>query len=348
MIREGDVRNDLEAIAKIKDEKIDFRKLCFCSDGIGPKYLIKHGYMESTVQKAIDLGFDPIVAIQMATINAAEHFKLDNILGGIAPGKYADIVIIPDLQTIQADLIISNGVIITQGGRILVQPHKYAYPKSILQSVRLTKEFANSDFKIQQDGDSPVTVRVIDLVTDLITREKHISITPTKGFLDADANKDILKIALIDRTHQPGKMFTGFIRGFKLRKGAFASTQTWDLSGIIVLGTNDDDMALAVNRLIEMQGGAVICADGEILAELPLPIGGMISDEPLDIVSQKAMELQQKATELGVILTDAHLTLTTLTSIAIPFIRICESGLMEIRENKLVGNLPSKSVQAEY
>jgi adenine deaminase len=107
-------------------------------------------------------------------------------------------------------------------------------------------------------------------------------------------------------------------------------------------------MALAVNRLIEMQGGAVICADGEILAELPLPIGGMISDEPLDIVSQKAMELQQKATELGVILTDAHLTLTTLTSIAIPFIRICESGLMEIRENKLVGNLPSKSVQAEY
>jgi adenine deaminase len=340
MIREGDVRKELEAIARIKDEKIDFRRLCFGSDGIGPLYIAKHGYMESVVQKAIDLGFDPIVAIQMATINAAEHFSLDSIIGGIAPGKCADIVIIPDLQTIQAELVISEGSIIAREGQILVPPRKFTYPKSARKSVRLTKKLKPADFSIHVEGGTSVTVRVIDMVTDLVTKEAQIAITPTNGVLEADVSKDILKIAIIDRTGQPGNMFTGFIRGFKMKRGAFASTGTWDLSGIIVVGANDDDMALAVNRLIELQGGIVICVGDKVLTELPLPIDGYISEQSREIMSQKAEDLQEKSAELGIPFPDAHLTLTTLTTAAIPFIRICESGLMDIRENKIVDLIP--------
>ncbi|HJX69503.1 MAG TPA: adenine deaminase C-terminal domain-containing protein [Dehalococcoidia bacterium] len=342
MIREGDTRRDLEAIAEIKDEKIDFRRLVLATDGVGPKHLMEHGYMEILVQKAIDLGFDPIVAIQMATINAAEHFSFDNLIGGIAPGKYADMVLIPDLRTIQAEMVMSNGQVIAQRGQILVPPKRYVYPKSSLRSVHLPRKLEPADFRIPVEGrDTPVTVRVIHQVTEVLTREEQIAITPKKGLLEADVGEDILKVAVIERTSDPGKMFVGFVKGFKMRKGAFASSGTWALSGIVVVGTNDEDMAGAVNRVLALQGGDVVYAKGRVLAELPLPVAGLTSDLPIEVLYQKLEEVQQKATELGTWLPDVHLTLTALTTGSIPFFRICEAGLVDIRDGKVVGLMVS-------
>jgi adenine deaminase len=159
--------------------------------------------------------------------------------------------------------------------------------------------------------------------------------------LEADVEGDILKVAVIERTSDPGKMFVGFVKGFKMRKGAFASSVTWDLSGIVVVGTNDEDMAGAVNRVLALQGGAVVYAEGEVLAELPLPVGGCVSDLPIEVLYQRYQEVQQKVVELGTSLPDAHFTLTALTTVAIPFFRICEAGLMDIREGKVVGLLVS-------
>jgi adenine deaminase len=293
--------------------------------------------MEFLVQKAIDLGFDPIVAIQMATINAAEHFSLDNIIGGIAPGKYADMVLIPDLRTIKAEMVISNGQVIAQKGELLVPPRKHVYSKSVLRSVQLPRKLKSDDFRIHVEGrDIPVTIRAIHQVTDLVTREEKIAITPRGGLLEADVERDILKVAVIERTSDPGKMFVGFIKGFKIKRGAFASSCTWELSGIVVVGTNDEDMAGAVNRVFELQGGAVVYAGGKVLAELHLPVAGCVSMLPIEELYQKLEEIQQKATELGTPLPDAHFTLTALTTVAIPFFRICEAGLMDIREGKLV------------
>jgi len=337
MIREGDTRRDLEAIAKIKDEKIDFRRLVLVTDGLGPKRLMEYGYMEFVVQKAIDLGFDPIIAIQMATINAAEHFSLDNLIGGIAPGKYADMVLIPDLRTIQAEIVISNGQVITQNGEITIPPRKHAYSKSALRSVHLPKKLKPDDFHIHvEKGDTPVTVRAIHQTTDLVTKEKQITITPKGGLLEADVEGDILKVAFINRTNNPGKMFVGFIKGLKMRRGAFASSAVWSSSGIIVVGTNDEDIAGAVNRVLALQGGAVVYADGKVLAELPLPIAGISSDLPIETLYQKYMEIQQSMVELGTWLSEAHLTLTALTTGSIPFLRICDAGLIDIKKGKLV------------
>ena len=336
MVREGDVRQDLEAIAKIKDEKIDFRRLCLVTDGLSPKQLKECGCMEFIVQKAIDLGFDPIIAIQMATINPAEHFSLDSILGGIAPGRYADIVVIPNLRTIRAELVISNGKVIAKNGQLLVPPKKYPFPASARRSIRIHRRFEPADFNIPVKGEAPVTVRIIELVTDLVTREAQVTITPSQGWLEGDVSRDILKVAVVATAGQPGKMFVSFIKGFRLKKGAIATSGAWDMAGIVVVGTNNEDIALAVNRIVELQGGTVLCADGEILAELPMSIGGQISELSIEEVSQRMEKIQQKATELGVPSSRVYLTLSTLTTAAIPFLRICESGLIDIRESKIV------------
>lgn len=337
MVREGGMRKDLEAISKIKDETIDFRRLVLCTDGVMPEHLLKYGHMEFVVQKAIDLGFDPIVAIQMATINAAEHYSLDNLLGGIAHGKYADMVILPDLRNIEAEMVISDGQIIARKGRLLAQPRKHTYTRSVFRSVHIPGKLKPADFEIHiQGGDKPVAVRVINQATALVTREEQMTMIPKTGLLKADLDRDILKVAFIDRTNNPGKMFTGFIKGFNLEKGAFATSATRGLSGVLVVGITDEDMAGAVNRVIALQGGSVVYARGEVLAELPLSIGGYISDLPIKEVKQRREEIQRIVTELGVSLPDAHLTLAGLTTNVIPFFRICESGLMDIKKGELV------------
>ncbi len=349
MVREGAVRQDLSLLTKIKNEPIDFRRLILASDGISPQTLLRNGYMDSIVQKAIDLGIDPLIAIQMVTINVAEHFSLDTFLGGIAPGKLADLVLIPNLKSIRPELVISNGKIVAQNQKTLVTPKKYSFPKSFRQTIRLPRKLEPTDFIISTKGkETPVTIRVINQVTNLVTREEQITILPRQGQLEADLSRDLLKVAVLDRFDGEGKIFTGFIKGFKMTKGAFASSATWDLPGIVVVGTNNQDMAKAVNRIFELQGGIVICANGEILAELPLPIGGIISDLPLEVVADRMAEIQQKAIDLGIPFPDAHLTLTTLTTPAIPFLRICEAGLVDIRENKVVSLIVEEDESKTY
>ena len=148
MVREGAVRKDLEEIAKITEQGIDFRRLILATDTVSPVDLIETGYMESIVQKAIDCGFEPITAIQMATLNVAEHFSLDTLIGGIAPGRYADLAIIPDITTIDAQMVISNGRIIAEDGKLLASPRKHTFAEESLQTIRLPRELEPSDFII--------------------------------------------------------------------------------------------------------------------------------------------------------------------------------------------------------
>ncbi len=337
LIREGDIRRDLEAISKIKDENIDLRRLALVTDGIGPKHLIEKGYMEFVVQKAINLGFDPIIAIQMATINVAEYLSLDHIIGGIAPGRYADIVIIPNIRRIQAEYVISNGQIIARDGQLMLQPKPSSFPKWAFKGLRLSKDFKPTDFDIRVNRkNTQVTARVIDQVTNLVTRELQMAMPVTKGKIEVDTEKDILKVAAIDYSIKPRKMFTGLIRGFKMKRGAFSSSGAWDLPAIIVVGAGEEDMANAVGRVIELGGGIAISLNNQILAEFSMPIGGILSPLPIEIIAQKLDEIQQKAVSLGIPFPDAHLTLATLTTPAIPFFRICEEGLVNISEGKFV------------
>jgi adenine deaminase len=335
MVREGSIRRDLEEIAKIKDSGIDLRRLILSTDGVTPEDLITKGYLEYVLQKAIDCGFDPIVAIQMATLNVAEHFSLDAFIGGIAPGRFADMVIIPDIHTIKAQWVVSNGKVIAREGKLIASPRNHSYTTRSLNSVQLNQDTKPVDFKIHvNDDDDSATVRVIDLVTDLVTAELKMQLPLSNRELKPDIDQDILMISAIDRTNQPGKIFNGLIKGFGLKSGAMACSAAWDSSDIVAVGANDDDMAAAVNSIRASQGGAVLCKNGEILAELPLPIFGIMSDLPIEDIAQRLKQIRKTAAALGVPPPDPLLTLITLTGAAIPYLRICEEGLVNLKDGQ--------------
>jgi adenine deaminase len=337
LIREGEIRRELEAISKIREENINFTRLALSTDGVGPWQLISDGYMEFVVQKAIDLGFSPTLAIQMATINTAQHFGIDDVIGGIAPGKYADIVIIPDLRTIHAEYVISNGQVVAQNGQPVVLPRKHNYPKSTQNSINLAGNFTAGDFAIPVEGSRRrVKVRVIDQVTNLVTREEFIDMPVSGGQLKPDASKDILKVAAIERSYRTGKSFVGLIRGIGLKHGAIATSAVWDCGDIIVVGAEETDMAQAVNRVKELGGGTVVCAGNRILAEISLPVAGVISTQPTETIASKLHDIQEAATKLGCNLPDTRITLAVLTTPAIAHLRICESGLFNLRQNRFV------------
>jgi len=335
MIREGSVRRDLEEISKIKDSGVNFRRLILVTDGVDPEDLIEKGYMEFIVQNAINCGFDPVSAVQMATLNVAEHFSIDNLIGGIAPGRYADMLIIPDPETIEAQYVISNGQVIVKGGKLLQSPRQHTFSENSLNSVHLPRELEPTDFIIQVKESSPkIDVRIIELITDLVTSELKMTIPVANKEIRADINQDILKVAAVDRTFNPGKMSVGLIKGFGMKSGAFACSAAWDTSDIIVVGADDADMAFAVNRIYNLQGGAVVCNNLKILAELALPIFGITSDLPMDVLAQKLANIKKTVSDFGVSFHNPLLTLITLTGAAIPYLKICEEGLVNLKDGK--------------
>ena len=334
-IREGEVRKDLLKTSKIKDLKIDRNLLGISADGVDPRQLVNDGYMDFIVQKAINHGFNPVSAIQMATINVARHFGL-NFIGGIAPGKLADIVIVPNLSNIKAENVIVNGKIAFDKGEVVTNSRKVFFPHSFYHSIHLENEFTAKNFDMRITHGGPVKIRVIHQVSDLVTREAIVTFAVNNGILDTNVRDDILKVAAVDRYWKPGKFAVGFIRGFGLKKGAIATSSAWDCGHIVVVGVNNIDMALAVNRIRELQGGTVICIDNKVIEELPLPVAGLFSYKPMGIIAGKYDDIQRAAQKLGTKLPDIHMSLQVLATPSIPFLRICEEGLFDLKQNKFV------------
>lgn len=337
MVREGSIRRELEGISGIQDKNIDMGRLILVSDGITAFDLINIGYMDAIVQKAIDYGFSPATAIGMATLNPATYFGLDGVLGGISPGKYANILILPDTETIKAELVISRGRVVAKDNKLIVSPKPYTFSKESLNSIHLPREFNSSDFEIHAPRDvSQIKARVIHLITDLVTKEMIVTLPVKDHKIQLDGQDDIIKVAAIDRMNNPRKTFLGLLKGFGLKEGAFASSSGWDTSDIIVVGANDKDMAFAVNRIKALNGGAVLCANNKILSEIPMPILGLMSNLSMENIARAVSDLFTKIKELGTRLTDPYRTLVTLTGSAIPFIRICEEGLVDIKSGKML------------
>ena len=343
MIREGSIRRDLEALSQIKDLDIDYRRLILVSDGVDAYDLLTLGYMEYIVQKAIDLGINPIKAIQMATLNVAEHFQLDKKIGGIAPGKEADIIILPDLRTIKPQLVISRGKLAAKEGHLLLSPRKVSYPPAALNSIRLPRHLEAQDFSIK----SPVTtgevkVRVIEVVSPVITQEAQEVLPAINGTLPLIVERDILKLSVIERLDNTGRIFTGFIKGFGLKSGAFASSYSWESkSPLVVVGADEADMAWAINRIIELHGGLVICQNQKSLVELPLPISGYLSSLPLKEIVSKLEAVKETIRSMGSALANPFLTLQTLPGTIFPYLRINEWGLIDIKSKTLVNLIVS-------
>ena len=338
MIREGSIRQDLAKIAPIIQKDIKHRRLILVSDSVDPIDLKKKGYMEYIVQKAIEYGFPPITAIQMATLNVAEHFGIDSYVGGVAPGKQADLLVIPNVRNIKAQIVISRGKIVSKAGKLLTQPRKHNYSKECLSTINLSRPMAPNDFTISSPiKEGYAKVRVIKLKDRLKTYEKHLSVPVIDGKIKANSDNALLKVGAVDRTKYPGKCFTGLIQGFGMRSGALASSASWDSSVIIVVGANDIDMANSVNRVAEMNGGFSLSVKGNVLEEIPLPIFGLISQAKFSELFEAIRSMTSAVQKLGFPYDAPLLTLITLTCQAIPFLRICEEGLVNLKDGKSVG-----------
>ncbi len=332
MIREGSIRRDLDVIAALQETGVDTRRMILVTDGVSADELLEKGYMEYVVQKAIDCGFTPMQAIQMATVNPATHFKLDHLIGGIAPGRYADLAILPDLRTIRPELVVAQGRIVAEKGRCLVQPRRHHFQPASMASVHLPAGFEPEDFRIAGPAGAPAaTLRVIDMITDLVSQEAHVTLPVVDGQINADLARDIIKVAAIDRTAASDQRFVGLVRGLGITSGALASSTGWDGGDLVVVGASDDDMAAAVNRLNTLKGGVVVCRHGDIVAELALPIFGLLTHLPLPDLVEQAKAVVDAARLLGCPLRDPLLTVSTLTGAAIPFLRICEQGLVNLK-----------------
>ncbi len=338
MAREGGIRRDLDEISKIRNMGVDLRRLILASDGASPDDLVHGRYLDAAVRKAIAFGFTPIEAIQMATLNVAVHFRLDDRLGGIAPGRLADLVVIPDAATIRPETVIASGEVVFSDERMVTPARRHVFSRESLNSIHLPAELKPADFAVRAEGRRSVArVRVIDMVTDLVTAEVHLDLPVVEGEIRADPAGDLCKVAAVDRTHSPGKIFTGLIRGFGLKAGALACSAAWDTSDIVAVGATEGDLACAINRIRDLQGGAVLCHRAKVLADIALPIFGIAGTQPMPAFAESIAKMKRAAGRLGVTFPDPLLSLITLTGAAIPYLRICEEGLVNLKDGKTVG-----------
>lgn len=328
MVREGSVRSDVGCISGLKDSGVDTRRIILVSDFMSPEEILDKGYMDYVVNKAIEIGIDPVVAIQMATLNPATHFGLDGKLGGIAPGRYADLVITPTIKKIEPETVISAGKIVVKDGVLLWAGRKKALKIEGLKRKMVVPE----ELTIKTKGRTKTRLRVIDQVTDLVTKEVILEVEATDGQIKADPEKDIIKISFITESG----CYNYLIRGTGLKEGAFATSSVWEAYGILAVGVSPHDMALAINRIIEMGGGMVIVRRGKVVEELPLPIGSLISDLPFEQVAKRIRSINAVAQKMGIKWQKPVLSLETLTTPAIPFLRVSDRGLVDLRTGEVM------------
>ena len=340
MIREGDIRRDLEIILPLKD-KIDFRRLILVTDGTNPGLMIQSGYLHDVVQKAVDLGIDPMEAVRMVTLNPAEHLGLDTFIGGIAPGRHGDLLLLKEPGIMKPELVISKGRVVAEQGRMTVSIPEAVYPDEIMNSVKISFVVPEDLVVPASFSDGERRVRTLDIQPGgLVTREGRAVPLVVGGNLVADPEKDLLKILFIERISGRGERFVGFVRGWGQKQGAVATSLCWDAGAVVGIGGNDADLVLAVNRVIEMQGGTAIYVEGSLKADIPLRVGGYVSRLKMPELANRMDIFQKTISSLGATPDFAQLTLSILTTPAIPFMRMTEKGYHRFRENDLVSVTP--------
>jgi len=330
MIREGSVSKDLSACIKVLTEfRINAQNCMLATDDIHPIDLVKYGHMDYKVRRAIEEGVDPVIAVQMATLNPARHFRIDRDVGGIAPGKIADILIVENLRKFKVERVIANGKIVAQHGKFTLNVGIKNY-ENFKNTVRLRGEIKPEDLKINSnDGEPRVDVRTIVVKDDtLLKDEKIVTLDVEDGSILPDTSGDILEVAVVERHKGTGNIGKAFISGFGLRDGAIASSVAHDNHNIIVVGTNLEDMADAVNKLAKAGGGLVAIEDGKCLGLIELPICGLLSTLDVSEMRRELEVLHEAVRNLGCGLKSPFMTLSFVTC-AIPRLCISDKGLID-------------------
>lgn len=335
MLRLGSAWFDVaEQIKAITEQGLNPRNFCLCTDDSHSGTLVHEGHMDLVVRHTIAQGVSPVTAIQMATINTAELFKLERELGSITPGRRADFLIVSDLPTLEIDTVFGRGVKLAESGKLTTEISAYPYPESAKNTIRLKAPLTAERFEITApEGKDEVTARVIGVVENQApTKALEAKLAVQNGLVQMDGPNDICQIALVERHFATGGVTNGFVSGFGYNKPcAMASSVAHDSHHILVVGTNHADMAIASNRLAEVGGGVVMISEGKELAMVEMPIAGLMSNERAEIVAEKAERLTAAMREMGCDLNNAYMQHSLLALVVIPELRISDIGLVDVR-----------------
>ena len=339
MLRLGSAWYDVASqIRAVTEDGLDPRHFILVTDDSHSGTLVHEGHMDRVVRHAIEQGAEPMVALQMATINTAEHFGLSRDLGQIAPGRYADILIVSDLNSLRIDEVIAKGVLAAKDGRLLEDPPPFEYPKHVKNSINLGHPLTVEDFVVACSVPGPVTVNVIGVVENQApTRHLKLEMEAEDGQLRVDPTRDLAKVALVERHKATGQVQVGFVQGFGLNGPcALASTVAHDSHHMIVVGTSEQDMAQAANKLAEVGGGQVVVKDGEVIGLVELPIAGLMSNERAEVVAEQAETVLAGLRRCGCELNNANMQLSLLALVVIPDLRISDLGLVDVNAFEII------------
>ncbi|HEV2507419.1 MAG TPA: adenine deaminase [Mesorhizobium sp.] len=335
MLRLGSAWYDVaEQIKAVTEQGIDPRNFILCTDDSHSGTLVNDGHMDRVVRHAIQQGLKPVTAIQMVTINTAQHFRLEREIGSITPGRLADFLIVSNLAEMTIDEVYGRGIRLATNGRLEADIPAYDYPASAKNTVKLGKRLAAADFDIKApEGANKVRARVIGVIENQApTRALEADLVVEDGLVSIDRAGDVCQIALVERHRGTGGVTNAFVSGFGyVEDCAMASSVAHDSHHIIVVGTNKQDMALAANRLAEVGGGVVLYSKGKELALVEMPIAGLMSDERAEIVAAKAEKLTEAMRQVGCSLNNAYMQHSLLALVVIPELRISDVGLVDVR-----------------
>jgi adenine deaminase len=323
MLREASIARNLRDLLPLV-KRYGSERCMFCTDDREPSFIVQEGHINQMVRVAVAEGIAPEDAVIMATINPATYHRLWN-LGAIAPGYQADILVLDDLTSFMPREVLKKGA----APRFV----KLEVPEWVRQTVHLA-EVNSSTFDI---ASGPRRIRVIRVIpTQLLTGTELVEPTTRAGCIVADPARDLVKIAVLERHHASGRVGLGFATNIGLRRGAFASTVAHDAHNVVVLGVDDADMAACASRLAEIGGGIVIADGGRVVEELPLPVAGLMSDQPLAFVHERLRSMEKRLAGMGVTMTAPFMTLSFLALSVIPELKITDRGLVDVARFELV------------
>ena len=334
MLRLGSAWYDVASqIRAVTERGLDPRNFILCTDDSHSGTLINDGHMNRVVRHAISCGLKPVTAIQMATLNTAQHFGLERELGSIAPGRRGDLIISSDLVSLPIEVVIARGQVLAMAGKLIADIPARIYPAFARNTVRLGKRLKSTDFDVgAPTGANAVKARVIGVVENQApTKALQCELKVSSGLVEMDRANDVCQIALVERHRGTGGVTNGFVSGFGyVADCAVASTVAHDSHHMIVVGTNKDDMAKAANRLGEVGGGIVVISKGQELALVELPIAGLMSDERAEVVAVKAQMMVEAMRLCGCTLNNAYMQHSLLALVVIPELRISDLGLVDV------------------
>jgi len=347
MMRLGSAWYDVESqITAVTQKGLDPRSFILCTDDSHSGTLVNDGHMNRVVRHAISCGCDPLVALQMATINTATHFGLEREIGSVTPGRRADIILSSDLTTLPIEQVIARGQVVAKNGECLVDCPHYNWPDTARDTVHLGHSLTDADFEIvAPDGANTARANVIGVVENQApTKALQADLNVRDGLVEPDEAAGIAQIALVERHRATGGVTNGFVSGFGYKgRMAMASSVAHDSHHMIVVGTDREQMALAANRLAEVGGGITVFRDGTELALVELPIAGLMSDCPAVDVAAKAEAMMQAMRTCGCDLNNAYMQHSLLALVVIPELRISDLGLIDVRKFEKIPLLEPQS-----